>query len=62
MMPDVVTKIKNEKFTLRILSYRELTEIEKAQSISAYLRQNRLKALPKEGKGTLVTIIGVHDS
>lgn len=61
-LPNVVTKVRNESFTLSIFAYRKLTKAEIDLSITTYLRQNGNKTLPKEGKGKLITTIGAFDT
>jgi hypothetical protein len=59
--PNVITKLKIGYFTLQIQAYRKLNKAEANQALAVYMKENRLKAIPKKGIGTVVSIHGFID-
>lgn len=57
-MPNVKTTICIGNFTLYAYAYRKLTESECKLAVRQYMKKAKLKSVPKNGSGTIVTIIG----
>ena len=61
--PDVITEWRHEElnFTFQVAAYRKVTEEEMYFALRYWLQKKRLKRLPKNGYGKVITIHGFDE-
>ncbi len=57
-IPNIKTTIRIGGFTLYAYAYRKLSKSECNLAVQQYLRNCKLKAIPKSGSGKIITIFG----